>query len=176
MDYTRIDPETVEWATKNARELVHEESDRIQALDAKAGQLAGFSGVVLALLGSLAKDAFTRDLGCVGDPVFAGAYFLAAAMLAVTILWLVFSAIKPQRFIAIGAKELERYLVDERLLSAKPWALQIRTLRALSDATSWSQRAAQQKADRLSTGVVLFASGLVFTLVAVITLGLGSLG
>lgn len=130
MDYTRVDHATVEWATQNARDLLREESDRIQALDTKAGQLAGFSGVILALLGSLAKDAFTRDLGCVGDPVFAVAYFLAAGTLAGALLWLVFSALKPQRFVAIDADELTQYLEDERLLRAEPWALQIRTLRA----------------------------------------------
>jgi hypothetical protein len=176
MDYSRLNHETVAWATENARELLREESDRIQLLDTKAGQLAGFAGVVLALLGSLAKDAFARDLGTVGDPLFAVVYFGAAATLATAIMWIVFFALKPRRFIAIDAKELSMYFEDERLLSAEPWALQLRTLRALRDAVSFSQRGAAQKADRLSTGVVLFGVGLACTLMAVITLGVGSLG
>ena len=96
--------------------------------------------------------------------------------LATAILWLVFFTLKPQRFIAIDAKELSRYLDDERLLSAEPWALQLRTLRALRDAASWAQRGAQQKADRLSTGIALFGVGLASALTAVITLGAATLG
>ena len=175
MDYSQLNKETVAWATSNARELLHEESDRIQALDTKSGQLAGFGGVILALLGSLGKDAFPRDLGSVGDPVFAVAFFLAVIMLAASILWLAMT-LKPQRFMAIDAKELSAYLEDDRLLRADPWALQLRTLRALRDAVTWSQLGAQQKASRLTTGVMLFALGLTGALVAVITLGAGSLG
>ena len=71
MDYSRINRQTVEWATENARLLLQEESARIQGLDSKSGQLAGFAGVILALLASVAIGAFERDLGDVGDPLFA---------------------------------------------------------------------------------------------------------
>ena len=175
MDYSQINHETVAWATENARSLLKDENERIQALDAKAAQLAGFSGVILAVLGSIAPDAFDGDLGAVGDPLFATTYFASVGALTAAILWLVFFALRPQRFIAIDAEELTAYLEDERLLQAQPWALQIRTLRALRNCTSWAQQGAQQKADRLSIAVVIFAAGLAAALVAVVTLGLGSL-
>lgn len=175
MDYSRINHETVAWATDNARELLREENDRIQALDGKAGQLAGFSGVILAVLGSIAPDAFDGDLGAVGDPLFAAAYFASVGALTAAILWLVFFALRPQRFIAIDASELTAYLEDERLLRAQPWALRIRTLRALRDCTSWAQQGAESKANRLGAGVVIFAIGLAAALVAVVTLGAGNL-
>jgi hypothetical protein len=167
--------ETLAWATENARELLKEENDRIQALDAKAGQLAGFSGVILAVLGSIATDSFDKNLGAVGDPVFAAMYFASVGALTAAILWLVFFALKPQRFIAINARELTAYLEDDRLLRAQPWALQIRTLRALRDCTLWAQQGAEQKANRLTTGVVIFAVGLAAALAAVVALGLGTL-
>lgn len=175
MDYSRINRETVSWATENARELLRSENDRLQALDGKAGQLAGFSGVILAVLGSIAPDAFGERLGTVGDPLFAAAYFASVGSLTAAILWLVLFALRPQRFIAIDAKELDAYLEDERLLRAEPWALQIRTLRALRDSTSWAQRGAELKANRLTVGVVIFAFGLGAALVAVVTLGVGNL-
>jgi len=175
VDYSRINHETVAWATENARELLREENERIQALDSKAGQLAGFAGVILAVLGSIAADAFAEDLGAVGDPVFAVTYFASVGALTAAILWLVFFALKPQRFIAIDARELTAYLEDERLLRAQPWGLQIRTPRALRDCTAWAQQGAEQKANRLTTGVVIFAIGLAAALGAVVTLGLGSL-
>jgi hypothetical protein len=175
VDYRRINHETVAWAAENARELLREENQRIQALDGKAGQLAGFSGVILAVLGSIAPDAFDGNLGTVGEPLFAGAYFASVGALTAAILWLVFFALRPQRFIAIDATELTAYLEDERLLRAQPWALQIRTLRALRDCTSWAQRGAELKADRLTIGVIIFAVGLASALVAVVTLGVGNL-
>jgi hypothetical protein len=176
VDYSQVNYETVAWATENARALVKQEAERIQALDGKSAQLAGFSGVILAVLGSLAANAFDKDLGSVGDPLFAVAYFLSVVSLTGAILWLVFFALKPQRFIAIDAAELTAYLEDDRLLRAEPWALQIRTLRALRNAAVWAQTGAEQKANRLSLGVAIFGSGLGAALVAVVTLGAGSLG
>lgn len=175
MDYSQINRESVAWATDNGRELLRAENDRIQALDAKAGQLSGFSGVILAVLGSIAPDAFDRNIGAVGEPLFASAYFASVGALTGAILWLVFFALRPQRFIAIDAAELTAYLEDERLLRAQPWALQMRTLRALRDCTSWAQRGAELKANRLTIGVVIFAVGLAAALVAVVTLGVGNL-
>lgn len=175
VDYARVNPETVAWATQNARDLLAEETDRIQALDTKASQLAGFSGVTLAILGSIGQRAIEADLGTVGDPLFASAYFLAGVMLAVAILWLVFFGVRPRRFIAIDASELTAYLEDERLLRSRPWALQIRTLRALRDAASWAQRGAQEKANRLTVGVAIFGLALSATLVSIVTLGIASL-
>ncbi len=168
-------PETVAWAVENARSLLLNETDRARSLDGKAAQLAGFAGVTLAVLGSIAPEALSQDLGCVGDPVFAVAFFAAAGLVTGSIVWLVFGVLKPQRIVAIDAKEIANYLEDERLLRAEPWALQMRTLRALRDGALWAQRVAEQKASRLGVGVTLFGFGLGSTLVAVLTLGVVNL-
>jgi len=97
VDYSQINRESVAWATDNGRELLKAENDRLQALDAKAGQLSGFSGVILAVLGSIAPDAFDRNIGAVGEPLFASAYFASVGALTGAILWLVFFALRPQR-------------------------------------------------------------------------------
>jgi len=174
VEHGGVNPDTVAWAADNARELLRDESERVRALDTKAGQLAGFAGVILALLGSIAPEAFRSSLGDVGVPLFAAFYLLAAALLASSILWIVFLTLKPQRFIAIAAAELGEYLEDERLLRSDPWALQIRTMRAVRDAAVWAQVAGERKADRLTVGMILFAAGLTATLGAVVTLGIRS--
>lgn len=175
MDYSKLDPETVAWALDNARTLLSEENERVRAIDGKAAHLAGFAGVILAVLGSLAPDTFDEDLGCVGDPLFAVAFFVATGVLTGSILWFVFRVMKPYRFVAIDAKEVGNYLEDERLLRAEPWALQMRTLRVLAGVTGWAQGVAQQKADRLNEGVVAFGVGLAAALVAVVTIGVANL-
>jgi len=171
----RINPDTVAWAVDNARTLLHDETDRVRSLDGKAAQLAGFGGVTLAVLGSIAPDALSEDLGCVGDPLFALSFFAAAGFVTGSIIWLVFLVVRPQRFVAIDAKEIGNYLEDERLLRADLWAIQMRTLRALRDSALWAQRAAEQKANRLAIGVTLFGIGLGTTLLAVLTLGVANL-
>ena len=174
-DPSHINPETVAWATQNARQLLADENDRVRSLDGKAAQLAGFTGVILAVLGSVAPDAFKEKLGCFGETAFAIAYLIAAFSLSAAIVWLVFFVLKPQRFVAIDAAEIKAYVEDERLLRSKPWGLQMRTLRALDHATSWAQAAGQQKADRLGIGVILFGIGVLGAIAAVITLVMASL-
>lgn len=171
VDYSKLDKETVAWAHDHARALLTDENERVRAIDGKAAHLAGFAGVILAVLGSLAPEAFDDDLGRIGEVVFAMGFFLAAGLLSASILWLVFRVMKPYRFVAIDATEVRNYLTDDRLLRAEPWALQMRTLRVLADVTEWAQAAAQQKADRLSSGVIMFGVGLAAALVAVVTIG-----
>jgi hypothetical protein len=175
VDRSAVTPDTVAWAVENAQTLLRDETDRVRSLDGKAGQLAGFAGVTLAVLGSIAPDALSQDLGRVGDPVFAAAFFGAAGFVTGSIIWLVFLVLRPQRFVAIDAKEIRNYLQDDRLLRAEPWALQMRTLRALGDSALWAQRAGEQKASRLGVGVTLFGIGLGTTLVAILTLGVANL-
>jgi hypothetical protein len=175
VDYSRLDKETIAWAHDNARALLSEENERVRTIDGKAAQLAGFAGIILAVLGSVAPDAFDANLGQIGEVTLAVAFFLAAGALSASILWLVFKVMKPYRFVALDAKEIRNYLDDERLLRAEPWALQMRTLRVLAGVAQWAQDVVQSKADRLAEGVVLFGVGLGATLVAVVTIGVSNL-
>lgn len=175
MDYTRINPETVEWAYGNAVALLQGELDRVRGLTEKAGQLAGFAGVVLAILGGLSKDGFKAHLGSVGENTFAVGYFGAALLLGGAILWLVVLVYRPRRYVAVDTAEISNYLTDDRLLRSKPWALQIRTMRTVHLAATWAEEGAAQLAWRIKVGVFLFAAGLGFFVAAVITLGIGEL-
>lgn len=175
MDYSRINPDSVAWAYSNASALLDGELERIRSLNDKAAQLAGFSGVVLAILGGLATTAFDADLGSVGEGAFAVLFFLGAALLAAAILWLVLRVYRPRRFLAVDPEEIRNYLTDERLLQSQPWALQIRTMRTLYFAARWAERGAAEMARRIVVGAHLFVAGLMFLVGAVVTLGIGSL-
>lgn len=175
MDYSRIKPETVAWAYGTARDLLQGELDRIRSLTEKAAQLAGFAGIILAILGTLAAEAFATDLGAIGDVVFAACFFAGAAVLAGAILWLVLLVYRPRRYIAVDTEEIQNYLTDDRLLRSQPWALQIRTMRTIYLAARVAERGAAQMASRITVGAVLFLLGLMLFLGAVITLGAGSL-
>jgi hypothetical protein len=174
VDYSRINAETVAWAVQNAANLLQGELDQVRSLNDKAAQLAGFSGVVLAILGSLASDGFATKLGSVGESVFAAFYFGSAFLLAATILWLVLLVHRPRRRVAVDPEEIRTYFTDERLLEAEPWALQIRTMRTIYPAAVWAKKGAAQMEARIGVGAGLFAGGLTLFLGAVITLGVGS--
>jgi hypothetical protein len=175
VDYSRINKDSVAWAFANASDLLRGQLERVGSLNDKAAQLAGFAGVILAILGSLARQGFSSDLGSVGEVAFAIFYFGAAALLATTILWLVSLVYRPRRYVAIDPEEIQNYLSDERLLQAEPWALQIRTLRTMYPAAQWADDSAARMACRIGVGAALFAGGLLAFLGAVITMGLGSL-
>jgi hypothetical protein len=175
VDYSRIDPDSVAWAYENASALLQQERDRVSSLNDKAAQLAGFSGVILAILGSFAREGFTAKLGSVGEVVFAVCYFGAALALALAVAILILLVYRPRRFIAVDAAELGNYLGDERLLQSKPWGLQIRTMRTLHLAAKWAEKGAAEMASRIRIAVSVFGAGLALFVGAVITLGLGQL-
>jgi hypothetical protein len=175
VDYSSINKESVAWAFENANGLLRAELERVGSLNDKAAQLAGFAGVILAILGSVARDGFRAELGSVGEVAFAIFYFGAALLLALAILWLVSLVYRPRRYVAVDPEEIRNYLSDDRLLRAEPWALQIRTLRAIHPAAEWAEKGASQMAHRIGIGAMLFVGGLVAFLGAVLTMGAGSL-
>lgn len=156
-------------------ELVRTERERVASLNDKAAQLAGFSGVILVILGSLAKDGFKAHLGSVGELTFAVSYFAAAVGLVAAILVLILRAYQPRRFLAIDTDEIANYLGDERLLRAEPWALQIRTMRTLHPLAKIAETGAAEMAAWIKLGGYIFALGISLFLVAVLTLGIGQL-
>jgi hypothetical protein len=174
VDYSRVNGESVAWAFQNAANLLQGELDQVRSLNERAAQLAGFSGVVLAILGSLAGDGFASRLGSVGEGVFATFYFGSAFLLAASIIWLVLLVHRPTRWVAMDPEEIRNYVTDERLLRAEPWALQIRMMRTIYPAALWARKGAAQLKGRIGVGAGLFAGGLTSFLGAVITLGLGS--
>ena len=152
------------------------QTDAVQSdCDEKAAQLAGFSGVILAILGSIAKDGFTAQLGCVGEVVFAACYFGAAIALAGAVGILILFVYRPRRFLAVSADEIDNYLTDDRLLRSQPWGLQLRTMRTLHGSAKWTEKGAAIMAQRIKCAVFVFGAGLAFFVVAVITLGIGQL-
>ena len=175
VDYSEINPESVAWAYENSVSLLEQERARVDSLNEKAAQLAGFSGVILAILGSFAKDGFKAQLGCVGEVVFAVCYFGAALALAAAVAILILGVYRPRRFLAVNTDEIENYLTDDRLLRSKPWGLQLRTMRTLHGSAKWTEKGAAIMASRIKYAVFVFGAGLAFFVVAVITLGVGQL-
>lgn len=77
--------ETLEQLLKITREQGVSAQERTKAYSDRAGVLLGFAGVILALIGTEAKDVFegAASLGTVGRPL--GTWFLAAAALMSTV-------------------------------------------------------------------------------------------
>jgi hypothetical protein len=163
-------PDAVAWYVDNASALLADEHRRGESLQTRAGQLAGFAGVSLALLGSLLPDAF-GGLELSEERLAGGAYLLALALLIATIVLAVVRVLKPVRYAAIDAREVREYVTD-RFLVADRWEVQVRTLRALAMAVASAQSNNETKAKWLGRCVVVFLAGLVASAGCLATLGL----
>ena len=140
-----------------------EEDTRMESFRSRGGQIAGFGAVFLGLLGSLLPDGLD-DL--TGVPCVAGvALFLGGvALVLFSILICLFSVVRPRRRRGISpSRMLARYLSTPALLKAKPWQLELRTLRGLPDVLAWSAWLSQRTAGALYVASASLAAGLFLT-------------
>jgi hypothetical protein len=146
-------PEAIAWYLARSERLLDDLKERVQLLLARCGQLAGFSGAVLALVGGNAASIIEAVQGgarrVVGTALLVGSLALIAAF--VTAL----SGISGQRDVAdISAREAVNYLFPRFTTERDLWRVQLRTIKgvvaaieattqqvdAVDRAASWSGR------------------------------------
>jgi hypothetical protein len=168
-------PEAIAWYVKRSEDLLDDLRDRVRVLRTRGGQLAGFSGAVLALAGAnvvsvlSALDGLARD--CAGVALLIGVILLVASL--VTALR---GTPAPGFASDLSAKEVANYTVDRFIREPDLWRVHVRTIRGLLDeiemVTLQSDRAAQvvRKAEYLfltglvSVGMVIGTSIVAVTL------------
>jgi hypothetical protein len=162
LELGNLDSDTVAVAADRAQKLFDDQQERLSGLDQKATQLAGFAGVVLAVLGSAAKDVVDADFSCAMTVLVRGSLLLSALLITVTIVYLVVTVLYPQPFAAVAAEEIRRYLGegDEPLLEVTPTAFLVRQLRGLYRATASVQQGADEKARQIKAAARLFSAAI----------------
>jgi hypothetical protein len=78
----RANLQSVEALVAVVERLVDDERARSGTLTARASTLAGFSGTILAVVATLGREAFTLDLGRVGEPVVRVLFLVSIVALA----------------------------------------------------------------------------------------------
>jgi hypothetical protein len=174
-DWESTDKETISVALEEAQRAAEVESGRAGRLDDKASVLAGFGGVILALLVGLVSR--TRiDLHGTWLTLFTIGFF-ASALLVLASASLAVSMLLPRRMLAIGPRELLQYVQspdDPTFLQADVRALSVRMLRLYVTVIHFNQWRAERKSIVLRLAYGAFALGLVPLALVVATVGHGA--
>jgi hypothetical protein len=119
-------------------------------LRTRGGQIAGFGAAVLALIGGNAAAILSASHGS-GRVVVGVALLAAVACLTVAVAVATWGVILPRPFVAIAAEEIANYASERFLAEPDLWRVQVRSLRALEEAT----REAQEDGNDAMEGIMV---------------------
>ena len=123
-------PEAIAWYVKKSERLLDDLRARVLALRTRGGQLAGFSGAVLALAGANAESVLgalngaARDVA--GASLLVGSLFLIAALAAA-----LRGSLLPQLVSDISATEVANYTSERFTHEPDLWRIQVRSIHGL---------------------------------------------
>ncbi|MBK5233106.1 MAG: hypothetical protein JJE13_09025 [Thermoleophilia bacterium] len=161
---TDTNPQTVAWTTSNARIMFEDQERRASSLETRAGQLAGFTGLVLALIVPLGVEGIHDASWDI--PVY-GLIIVASASAVFALFSLVHGVLAPAWFVSISSSEIDNYINDSRFQTQPPEELQIRTLKAIRDAVKVYEVHNEKKAKNLNRGVYGFSATLLASIALV---------
>jgi hypothetical protein len=152
-------PEAIAWYVQRAENLLDDLRDRVQSLRSRGGQLAGFSGAVIALAGANAEsmlDAVHHAARvAIGISLLVGMIMLIGAF--VTALR---GALLPQLVSDISAKEVANYITERFTHEPDLWRVHVRTMRGLMKAIDLTTRQGDKTARAVRLSGRLFLAGL----------------
>jgi len=125
--------DAIAWYLKRSEDLLDDLREGVRSLRIRGGQLAGFSGAVLALAGA--------NVGLVLDTLHGFARYCAGISLLTGVLLLVVSLVTallgtllPQFVSEISAEEVANYTSERFIHEPDLWRVHVRTIRSLLDA------------------------------------------
>jgi hypothetical protein len=141
------------------------EEERRKAFSDRAGVLLGFSGVILALIGTEAKDVFedAGSLGSVGRPL--GSWLLVAAGVMSTIAAVDALAVLLRRPTTRTKTEILASYLDPSYLEASRGRILYRRLAALVLRVQKDREANRRMRDWFNAGLLSLLAALLFLLV-----------
>jgi hypothetical protein len=152
-------PEAIAWYLQRSEALLDDHRERVESLRRRGGQLAGFSGAVLALVGADASsilavlDGAARTLA--GVALLAGAFLLIVA--SVTALR---GAMSPQVLSDLSVEEVANYAADRFVEEPDLWRVHLRTIRALILSIEFATRLGDRAARAVAAAERFFFIGM----------------
>jgi cytochrome c biogenesis factor len=123
-------PEAIAWYVEKSEGLLSDLRARVLALRSRGGQLAGFSGAVLALIGANAEsilDALHGTArGAAGVSLLAGSLLLVASLATA-----LRGTLLPQPVSDISAKEVANYTSARFTNEPDLWRVHLRAIQSL---------------------------------------------
>jgi hypothetical protein len=152
-------PEAIAWYLKRSEVLLDDHRQRIESLRSRGGQLAGFSGAVLALAGANADTTLVALHGvarpCAGISLLLGSLLLIAA--SVTALR---GALLPQFVSDLSTEEVANYATDRFVEEPDLWRVHLRSTRALLRTIESTTRLGDRSAQAVRRAELFFFAGL----------------
>lgn len=167
-------PEAIAWYVARAEALLDDLRERVQSLRSRGGQLAGFSGAVIALAGGNAEPVLQALHGPARDA--AGiALLIGAVCLIVAFVTALRGTLLPQLVSDISAREVANYTTQRFTHESDLWRVHVRTINGLlisiASTTRQGDKAAQavQWAGRFFLVGLLAVGAALVILTAVVT-------
>lgn len=164
----------VGWYMEQAERQLDERRERAAGLRERGGTLAGFAGVLLALVGANAADILTELGPCVR--IFVGVLLACAiTLLAASVAWTVLRVILPVRSPSISSDEVGNYASERFTHEPDLWRVQVRTLKGIHPAIEKATEITDEAGNALNVAAVLFVAGLFAAALALVILVIDSI-
>lgn len=171
---SRPNAEAIAWYVKRAEDLLDDLRERVQSLRSRGGQLAGFSGAVIALVGGNAESMLDAVHGAArvasGVSLLLGTILLIAAFITA-----LRGTLLPNLVSDISAEEIANYTTERFTHEPDLWRVHIRTINGLLISISSTTKQGDKAADAVRLAARFFLVGLLAVgvalaiLVAVVT-------
>lgn len=152
-------PEAIAWYLHRAESLLDDLRDRVQSLRSRGGQLAGFAGAVIAVVGANAESM----LGAVDRParVVMGISLAAGTLLLIAaFVFALRAALVPHLVSDLSGEEVANYLTERFTSEPDLWRVQIRMIRGLLKSIKWTIRQGDRAASSVAQAAYFFLVGL----------------
>ncbi len=110
-------PETVDALLAATVRVIEDERSRGGTADTKAGQLVGFTGVILAIDASLGRDVFDHGISGIYSDVFVGLFSLSLLALVTAAYVAIRGLLSPQETLAFRRADVRRLANDDLVLA-----------------------------------------------------------
>jgi hypothetical protein len=162
-------PEAIAWYLRKSEGLLTDLRERVQSLRTRGGQLAGFSGAVLALVGANAEHVLNELQGPARDA--AGASLLLGSLLLIgSLMTALRGTLLPQLVSDISAAEVANYTSDRFTHEPDLWRVHVRAIQSLLVSIESTTRYVDRAARIVEKAEYFFLSGLFTVGVAFATL------
>jgi hypothetical protein len=152
-------PEAIAWYLKRSEDLLNDLQGRVQSLRTRGGQLAGFSGAVLALAGANVPSVLGSLHGIARDG--AGVWLLVGVLLLIASLVMALDGTVLPRLVSdISAEEISNYTSERFTHEPELWRVHVRMLHSVLDAIGWTTVQGDKAAWAVRKAEYLFLSGL----------------
>jgi hypothetical protein len=152
-------PEAIAWYVKRSEDLLDDLRGRLQALRLRGGQLAGFSGAVLALAGASVESVLGSlhggARGCAGACLLIGVLLLVAALVAA-----LRGTVMPEPDREISIEEVANYTTERFVHEPDLWRVHLRTIRSLLGAIESTTIQGDEAARTIRSAEYSFLIGL----------------